>query len=334
MSGTNSPTVLPDAGNTSNSDEVPPTPSTPFTPMTTSLENSFSIFTTSLENSIAALVNTINRNNNNIDLDSLPKIDPRKPNVCGWYSKFASWIEYNEIVDKKLIFKLCKMATPDDYTEDLDELLVYDDNNGIVYPSLFTIKKKLLKVIEGEKDPYNTLEKIKMLTIGSKQSISDFNREYKKLYRKLDKNLKSAITVFDYLNSISSRFEACKGIHINKCTVLKDAYEIAELYEEAHLKYLPNKTTGLTNYYHSNQNQPSSSRTSFQNATSSRKITKDNHAKEMEEVTKGVKDLRIKTCYFCNKEGHVKYACPEYNKMKYEEFKRNEMEDETPLNSE
>ncbi|ORX64634.1 hypothetical protein BCR32DRAFT_273030 [Anaeromyces robustus] len=320
--------------NSSNSDGILPTPSTPFTPISPSLENSFSLFASSLEHSIASLVNTINRNNNSIDLDSLPKIDPRRPNVCGWYSKFVSWLEYHNITDKELIFKLCKMATPDDHAEDLDELLLYDDNNRIIFPQLFTIKKKLLSVVEGEKDPYRILEKIKTLSISSKQSIVDFNREYKKLYRKLDKKFKPAITVFDYVNSIKSRSEACKGIHVNKCTDLNEAYELAERYEEAHLKYSYHKpTTSTSHYFHQNKIQLNRSNTPNDNMN--RKVIKESHVKEMEDLTQGVKEMRIKTCYFCNEEGHVKYACPAYNKMKYNEFKRNELEEEeTPLNSE
>ncbi len=332
-SETASSTILPNTGTTSNGDGIPTVPSTPFTPITPSLESSFSLFASSLEHSITALVNSINKNNNGIDLDSLPKIDPRKPNVCGWHSKFVSWIEYHNITDKELIFKLCKMATPDDHTQDLDELLLYDDNDRVIYPQLFTIKKKLLSVVEGEKDPYRTLEKIKTLSIGNKQSITDFNREYKKLYRKLDKKFKPAITVFDYVNSIKSRSEACKGIHINKCINLDEAYEIAERYEEAHLKYSYHKPL-VSSTHHYNSNKSSFSTNINQNENLARKVTRDNHVKKMEEITKGVKELRVKTCYFCNEEGHVKYACPAYNKMKYNEFKKNEMDEETPLNSE
>jgi len=282
-------------GNSMNSEE------TPITPITPSLENSLSFFASSVEHSITALINSIStlRQEDKVDLESLPKIDSGKPNVCGWYSKFTSWLEYQNIKDPELIFKLCKMATPDDHTEDLDELLIEDDDGNIVYPQLFTIKKKLLRVIEGDKDPLKTLEKIKTFSISHKQTISDFNREYKKLYRKLDKKYKNAITVFDYLNSIRSRSEACKGIYINKCTKLEEAYELAERYEEAYLKYTVKKTPVPTNSYYNNPFKSSTSKPNNPNEVPGRKVTRENHVKDVEDITKGVKELRIKTCYFC-----------------------------------
>ena len=161
----------------------------------------------------------------------------------------------------------------------------------------------------------NLLRELRTLRIKRNEIIKDFNIKYKILYLKLNKKKRSKISILDYTDSIESNVEAWKRQTLFDNIPLSKAFKIAE--KADWLNYM-----GSNQRKHSSTPSPSTN-TSFNNKLNfhppikikleykvnimSLSSKEDN---DIEELTRKMRNLTIKACYFCKEPGHFQNNCP------------------------
>lgn len=258
-------------------------------------------------------------------LNAIPKLGGSNTDVRGWISQISTWLKIFNVNDINQTILIMKFTSYGDVPGLLDDYLE-QSNHESNEPSIEGIAQFLLTEWAGEKKQNKLLEEIKTISIRRNESIIDFNKRFKKIYKKLDAHNKKLITVYDYKNAIKNRNEAWVGVHVSRCETLDQAYDEAELYDEIH-----NQNVNFRRPNYSSENfqseklrpnnaiekpsfrKSSGTNANFKNYNNSKgKASGDD---SIDDLTNKMKNLRIKTCYICEEEGHLKYDCPKLKKL-------------------
>jgi len=267
------------------------------------------------------------------ELKDIPRLSEDNLDVQTWHSDLKLWIEIELVTDPKKIFWACVLTasgeprkiiqdleSPDEEEDSEDEDDSNDSNSEEEsrYPSL----EKIVHTIEefyGIKEDQNELvKKLRALRIGRNEKVKEFNVKYKTLYLKLDRKRKGQISVLDYVNSIENNYEAWKRLTMKDDITLSQAYKIAEKVDR-----LRTKTTTFNNYkpHYSPTVPPNRSLSATPKDVKINNKNKEDN--DISDLTKRMKNLTIKACYFCKEKGHIQSHCPKLRAIV--EKNRNEM---------
>jgi len=156
------------------------------------------------------------------------------------------------------------------------------------------------------------LSEIKSMSIERNEIVVELNKRFKEIYKKLDEESKKYISIYDYEGTMKPRTVVWSGVHSSCCSSLEEAFEKAELYDEIYHK--TNKKKNFRSLYQ--EGGDNRNRVVIKPKTPPQvrgKFSKENDT--MEDLTNIIKNLRIKTCYICEQEGHSKYDCPKLKRL-------------------
>ena len=209
----------------------------------------------------------------------------------------------------------------DEESEDEEE----EDDDGYKFPSLEKIISSLENFYGIKEDQNLLLKELRAMRIKRNEKIKDFNVRYRTLYTKLDKKRRKRIGVLDYIDSIQNNDEAWKKLSLKDDISINKAFKIAEKVDRLSVKN-NSGTYNVNNSQHNQNNQnnstsrfyPKRRNETFQTIpTNNKSKSQDN----IEELTQKMKNLSIKTCFFCKEKGHYSNFCPQLNKIMEENKK-------------
>ena len=207
--------------------------------------------------------------------------------------------------------------------EDDEENNVDDD---IKFPFLEKIISSLENFYDAKEDQNLLLKELRAMRIKRNEKIKDFNVRYKTLYTKRDKKRRKRTGVLDYINSIQNNYEAWKKLSLKDDINIDKAFKIAEKLDRLSVKYNNINTYNINNSKHNQNNQnnttsrlyPKRRNETFQTSQTN---NKPKPQENIEESTQKMRNLSVKTCFFCKEEGHYSYYCPQLNKIMEENIK-------------
>ncbi len=283
------------------------------------------------------------------ELKDIDKISKDNLDIRTWKSDLELWIELGKIEDSEKIYYACVLTSigeprkinqelmdeinignyderdneenddDDDDNEEEEEVNEAEGEEGSTspekaYPSLNQIVKALEDFYGIREDQNNLIRELRALRIKRNERIKDFNIRYKTLYLKLNKNKRHQISVLDYTDSIENNVEAWKRIALFDDIPLSKAFKIAEKADR--LNYMGNNQRR----HSSSSSQPTSSSSfnanrNYNNYPMKRNFEQKVQIKrkednDIEEITRKMKNLTIKACYFCKEQGHYQNNCP------------------------
>ena len=294
-------------------------------------------------------MSTINFKDLKKELKDIEKISKENLDVKTWKSDLELWIKLEHVEDSKIIFYACVLTSigetrkviqelmddnnkdddsdddddddDDDNYKDINDEDEDDDNEedkeidkkNKAYPSLNRIVKAIEEFYGIREDQNNLLRELRALRIKRNERIKDFNIKYKTLYLKLNKKKRSQISVLDYTDSIENNVEAWKRLTLFDNISLSKAFKIAEKADR--LNYM-----GSNQRRHPSTPSPSANISSFNNRVNfhppiknklEQKVNiKPKEDNDIEELTRKMRSLTIKACYFCKEPGHYQNNCP------------------------
>ena len=153
------------------------------------------------------------------------------------------------------------------------------------------------------------------MRIKRNEKIKDFNIRYRTLYIKLDKKRRKRIGVLDYIDSIQNNYEVWKKLSLKDDISMDKAFKIAEKVDRLSVKY--NNINTYNNSQHNQNNTTSRFYPKRRNETfqTSQPNNEPKLQDIIEESTQKMRNLSVKTCFFCKEEGHYSYYCPQLNKI-------------------
>ena len=291
---------------------------------------------------------------NNIDfkelkkeLKNVEKLTTEELDIKSWASDIQLWIDLEEVNNPKKIFIACVLTSKgeprkiiqelenkndddsdsdsdDDSSDDSDSENEGDneDGNKKYYPSLEEIVDALENFYGVKEDQNVLLRELRALKIRKHEKVKDFNKRYRTLYLKLNKKKKKQISTLDYADSLQNNEEAWKRVSLEDDISLEKAFNIAEKVDRLVKKVqndnsTPTKPTISTKV----SSFPNSSFKRKYDFTETRKQER-NADDSIEDLTRKMKNLTIKACYFCREKGHYQNGCPKLSAI-IEENKKN-----------
>ena len=218
-----------------------------------------------------------------------------------------------QVNDPETIFTVCILTSTGETREIIQDMVndnnLSDDeeddnhpNDEILnnFPSLDKIVEQL-ETFYGLKEDQNVLlRELRALKIKNNERVKDFNIRYRTLYHKLDIKRRKRISVLDYADSLQNNKEAWKRVSLKDHISLNKAFEIAEKVD----RLIPKATTDA-------RDNTFSSSSHFKNGSKRKSYPEVRKAeKDVEELTRRMKNLTISTCFFCKEQGHYQNNCP------------------------
>lgn len=272
------------------------------------------------------------------ELRDIVKLSKDNLDIKSWATELKLWIKIQGITDPETIFNACLLTSSgevqrviedlgedsddesddsSDEEEDDEEENVDDD---IKFPSLGKIISSLENFYGIKEDQNLLLKELRAMRIKRNEKIKDFNVRYRTLYTKLDKKRRKRIGVLDYIDSIQNNYEAWKKLSLKDDISMEKAFKIAEKVDRLSVRNNNINTYNVNNSQHNQNNQnsttsrlyPKRRNETFQTSQTNNKLKPQDI---IEESTQKMRNLSVKTCFFCKEEGHYSYYCPQLNKI-------------------
>ena len=277
------------------------------------------------------------------ELKDIEKLSKDNLDIKTWCSDLELWVELGEVTDERKIFLACVLTSTGEPRQIIQELgnQINTNDSSIdndeedsssgsefssekYYPSLQEITNAL--EFYGTKEDQNILlRELRSLKIKRNERVKDFNVKFKTLYLKLDKKRKRHVSVLDYVDALENNQEAWKRVALEDDLTLSKAYQIAEKVDRLQNRSTQGSTQPRQNFTtnnsfsnnYSRSNLRSSNTNNYNNQKSFDKlrIERSKEGKEMEDLTRKMKNLTIKVCYFCKEQGHFQSNCPKLRKI-------------------
>ena len=181
----------------------------------------------------------------------LPFLENYQTNVIGWIEDLADLMRVCKIKDPEDIYTWAVEAVSPDIKPALKRLVV-KTKDGYRYPTLKEIQNAVEAYLDiTDADKFTNLQN---LSINDDETIKSFNDRYRKLYHDLPRDLQKIISVKNYRSSIKSRTYPYSQVFVSKCDNLQEAYEIAEVAEDAEKEYnrTDNRAFGYSGSFRNN----------------------------------------------------------------------------------
>ncbi len=285
-----------------------------------------------------------------IDTKTLPRIGGTRRDAEIWKFRIESWFKREGVTTDDNKFSYIISSAEDDVVRVLKAKEIELGRAPKLDECVEVIKRKYWR--ENRKD--NKLRQFKRLTIEPGETVYDFNTRYLELYDELETNDRSTISVMDYENALRPRPQIYQKIAMEEYDSLEDACSQAEKYENILQESYPNRNIGRrnekmfsNNYNHNNNYYPSFNnydynfnnpwnrnfnrnqrsprnfnRMSNNNKSNNYTINNSNNIPNNSNNNDGVDDLvtkmenlHIKTCYFCQRPGHLIRDCEELARL-------------------
>jgi len=278
------------------------------------------------------------------ELKDIEKLSKDNLDIKTWCSDLELWVELGEVTDERKIFLACVLTSTGEPRQIIQELgnQINTNDSSIdndeedsssgsesssekYYPSLQEITNALEEFYGTKEDQNNLLRELRSLKIKRNERVKDFNVKFKTLYLKLDKKRKRHVSVLDYVDALENNQEAWKRVALEDDLTLSKAYQIAEKVDRLQNRSTQGSTQPRQNFTtnnsfsnnYSRSNLRSSNTNNYNNQKSFDKlrIERSKEGKEMEDLTRKMKNLTIKACYFCKEQGHFQSNCPKLRKI-------------------
>ena len=274
-------------------------------------------------------MSTINFKELKKELKDIEKLNKEHLDIKSWASELQLWIDLEEVTDPKKIYVACVLTSVGEPRQVIQELKLNreeqedenedeDDENSAsgsdtsdTYPT-FNVIVDALEDFYGTKEDQNLLlRELRALRIKKNERVKDFNLKYKTRYLKLDRRRKQQVSVLDYADSLRNNIDAWKKISLKDNISLDKAFTSAEKVERLSIR-------SNTNHPFNEYSKPNNFKNNFSpkpyvsNRTTSTTEPQTTQA-DIDDLTKRMKNLSIKTCYFCNERGHFQNNCPTLN---------------------
>jgi len=282
------------------------------------------------------------------ELKGIDKLTKKNLDIKSWKSELKLWIRYQNITDPEIIYIACILTSSGEVREIIQDL---KDRNSFInddeeeeddneeensYPSLDKIVDAI-EIFYGLKEDQNVLLRdLRALRIKKNERVKDFNIRYRSLYLKLDSKRKKQVSVLDYADSLQNNPEAWKKVALKDNISLNKAFTIAEKVDRLTTRSIHNNYENSSYKYNSNfnSNTPNKFNKNYQghnNFKGKYDSSGNRKVKEPEiDLTRKMKNLSIKVCFFCQENGHVQTECPELQRIL--ENNRKEMMSHNHLN--
>ena len=262
------------------------------------------------------------------ELKGIDKLTKKNLDIKSWKSDLKLWIKYQHITDPETIFTACILTSSGETREIIQDL--YYENSFATkeeddeddeedeeqkYPSLDDVVDAI-EIFYGLKEDQNVLLRdLRALRIKRNERVKDFNIRYRSLYLKLDKKRMKQISVFDYADALQNNVEAWKRVSLKDDISLNEAFKIAEKVDRLAARS-PSNYFGTSDSSTSTRNSKSypTNNNQFKRKTefSESQKVKDS---EMEDLTRKMKHLSVKVCFFCTEKGHIQTNCPKLQEI-------------------
>ena len=275
------------------------------------------------------------------ELRDIVKLSKDNLDIKSWATELKLWIKIQGITDPETIFNACLLTSSgevqrviedlgepdDDESDSSDEEEEEDEEENIndrnKFPSLEKIISRLENFYGIKEDQNLLLKELHAMRIRKNEKIKDFNVRYRTLYAKLDRKRRKRIGVLDYIDSIQNNYEAWKKLSLKDDISMNKAFKIAEKVDR-----LSVRNNNINNYNSSNSHHNQSNSTSrfypkrrIETFQTTQVNNKPKPQDGVEELTEKMRNLSIKTCFFCKEKGHYSNICPQLNKIMEENKK-------------
>ncbi len=286
------------------------------------------------------------------ELKDIEKLSKENLDTKSWASEIKLWIKLQQVVDPRKIFYACVLTSTGEVREiiqDLEDNANEDDEEDIDnndednddddddensdnedndeddeeeqrYPNLAQIINAV-ETFYGIKEDQNVLvRELRSLRIRRNEKVKDFNIRFRSLYLKLDKKHQKSVSVLDYIDSLRNNKVAWERVALKDNISLKKAYAIAEKVDR--LMVDQNNSNSNSDNYSKNF----TSKKFYSNPPYHKKVEnkdrKPNYSNEVDDLTRQMKRLTIKTCFFCSEPGHYQSNCPKLQSIIEENRKK------------
>ena len=259
------------------------------------------------------------------ELKGIEVLSKENLDIQTWYSDIQLWAELQDVTDPKKIFIACVLTSKgeprkiiqqlenkdqeeDEESEDDDE---DSENEDPVtgYPSLPQIVEALETFYGVKEDQNQLLRELRALKIGRFEKVKNFNKRYRSLYLKLNKHKKKHVSVLDYAESLQNNKEAWKRVSLKDEISLEKAFTVAEKVDRLSLIRGNDNGNSSIQQNPSNNNHNNHLNQSFRRKPVVEQKPIDKGI-ERDELVYKMRNLTIKTCYFCGEKGHYQQQCP------------------------
>jgi len=269
---------------------------------------------------------------NRVDTSTLPRIGGSSRDAEIWKFRINNWFRREGITTDIKKFSYIIAAAEDDIVRVLMKKETEVNRALTLDECVDLIKRKYWR----ENQKGDKLRQLKRLIIEPKETVYNFNTKYLDLYDQLETEDKAFISVIDYVNALLPRTQIYIRIATEEYDSLVDACRKAEKYENIlqefrwrnercsynYNNYLSIKQPIVTSVNNTN-NSWNRNCTNFRNLRStsinmpSNDIHKVNYniPNNYNNVNK-MKHLQIKTCFFCDKPGHLTKDCTDLARIK------------------
>ncbi|OUM61337.1 hypothetical protein PIROE2DRAFT_12675 [Piromyces sp. E2] len=278
------------------------------------------------------------------ELKDIEKLSKEHLDIKSWASEIQLWINLENVTDTKKIYIACVLTSIGEVREVIQELHTENEDSEEDTDN----EEENDSSEEETDDTYPSFRKIvdALETFyGTKEDQNILLRELRALCIKKYEKRKKQVSVLDYAESLQYNVDAWKRVSLKDDISLTKAFKVAKKVDRLSVKTSHNSYTGTPNLYGSSRDRhfnkqfvPSTSNSSSVN--SSVKTSKINS--EIDDITQKMKNLSIKTYYFCRETGHFQRSCPklrsiiEENRRSFYDYivsatnrKRNNEENET-----
>ena len=267
-------------------------------------------------------------------LRDVEKLSETNLDVNTWKSDLEVWIKYQQISDPKTIFMACILTTSGQPRSVIQEMETTNEENSDSeddsdsedssdseseepeqYPSLKKVVSTLKEFYGLKENQNNLLREIRALRIRRNEKVKEFNVQYRSLYLKLDKKRRKQITILDYADSLQNNHDVWKKISMKDDIDLNQAFKIAEKVDR--LRMRPKDLMEFQKHFRSNTHEHNHNKNNKSMFVNHKEIPKQKESlssnstdTEIDDLTRKMKQLSIRVCYYCKDEGHTQYSCP------------------------